>query len=568
VEARGEPPPLRREPARLGGRFDLLVVGGGIYGAWIACDAARRGLAVALIEQGDWAQGASSASSKLIHGGLRYLEYGHLGLVRKSLAERARLLRLAPHRVRPLRFVAPLWDDSRASPWKLALGLTVYDALAALGPAWTAAQGALPRHQRLGAAALAAAYPYLAPGLRAGFTYGDASEDDARFALEIVAAAQAAGAVTVNRCAATRLIHQGPAVVGALVEDRRHGAATSVQAAVTVLAAGAWTPGLLAGLPSGAAAAPRLRRSRGIHLVLPPLPPGPEGPGPEKSPAFLLTTRAAERRSRRVFFLIPWQGVTLLGTTDEDWQGPPGAVPVSAADVDHLLAEASARCPGLGWTRAQVRAAFAGERTLVDARTAGTLSTAVSREWELAAPCPGLLASLGGKYTSARVEAAHAVDRVLHLLGRAGAPCATAELPFPWRPAGERSGWLAAQVAAGTAIGLDGDCARTVAERLGACVPALHRRLRADPGLARRIVPGAPVCLGEAVHAVVHEMALDLDDILRRRLALALTAPPSAEAVLAVANAVAPVLGWTPEQAAAEAVGWSRRPERHAEALE
>jgi glycerol-3-phosphate dehydrogenase len=544
-----EPYALRRDPARLHGRFDVLVVGGGIYGAWIACDAARRGLSVALIEQGDWAGGASSASSKLIHGGLRYLEYGQVALVTRTLAERTRLLRLAPHRVRPLRFIAPVWPDSRTGAFALGVGLAAYDGLAALaghGP------GALPGHQRFSAAALREQFPYLAPNLRAGFAYGDASEDDARFCLEVVAAASAAGAVAINRCALTRLTHDGPRVTGGDLRDTITGATHAVPAAVTVLAIGAWSAGLLSALPPGHAPAPPLRRSRGVHLVMPPLPSAANG----ARHAFLLTTRAADRRKRRVFFLIPWLDCTLLGTTDDDFTGPPGTATVTRADADHLLAEATARCPGLGWRHGDIRAAFAGERTLRDAT--GAASSTLSREWELAEPAPGLLASLGGKYTSSRVEAALTVDRIERLLSRPVTACATAELPFPWRPPRDGAAWLAEQAATGAALGLDPATARAAALRLGTAVTALHHRLRAAPHLARRIVARAPACLGEAVHAVTAEMAHDLDDILRRRLALALTAPPNDEEVHALATAIAPDLGWSPARAAEEATSWSR----------
>jgi glycerol-3-phosphate dehydrogenase len=561
------PPPLHRDTDELDRSFDLLVIGGGIYGAWIACDAALRGLSVAIVDQGDWAGGASSASSKLIHGGLRYLEYGKIALVTKTLAERTRLLRLAPHRVHPLRFIAPVWPDSRTGALALGIGLAGYDALAALGASGNA--GTLPGHQRFSAENLRESFPYLAPGLKAGFAYGDAGEDDARFTLEIIAAAQAAGAVAVNHCAVTRLLFAkktgsqenrahpaggADATVGAAVHDRITGISSEIRAKTVVVATGAWTTTLLenSGLPP--TRIPPLRRSRGVHLVMPPLPPGPDG-----TPAFLLTTRSPERRKRRVFFLIPWQGATLLGTTDDDFTGSPGTAGITAADVDHLLGEATARCPGLRWTRSDIRAAFAGERTLVD--SPGAASTAVSREWELANPAPGLFASLGGKYTSARVEAALTVDRVQRASDRPAAgsrSCATGELAFPWRPPDDPA-WLETQIAAGKTLGLDPACARAAAERLGTAVIHLHARLRTTPQLATRIVASAPICLGEAVHAVTGEMALNLDDVLRRRLAIALTAPPDAEAVQRVARAIAQHLAWTDAHAEAAAAAWCRQ---------
>jgi glycerol-3-phosphate dehydrogenase len=500
---------MRRRVAPLGGRtFDLLVIGGGIYGAWIAYDAALRGLAVALIERGDWGSGTSSASSKLIHGGLRYLEHGHLGLVAKALRERSRLMALAPHRVWPLRFLLPVFADSRMGRLQLTAGLRIYDLLAGPRP------GVEP-HRRLGAAGLQAQAAFLGAGLRGGFAYGDAGSDDARFTLEIIAGAIAAGAVAVNHVTADHLLRSRSGdVVGALAVDNEGGRAYEVGARLTVNAAGPWAAGLLGRHPSAERA---VRHTKGVHLVMPPLPLGVDTPR-----TALLLTAASDRR---VFFLIPWYGATLLGTTDTDFRGEPGSERVEDADVAYLLGEARRRCPGLGWTAADVRGSFVGLRTLrvQTGRSAG----ATNRDWSLDEPLPRLLMPTGGKFTSARVEAARTVDRALALLGRPPAPCATVRRRFPWCPEAPWAEWSAAQQAAGARLGLDPDVAAACARRYGGTLGLLHARLRREPELAARIVPGLPFCLAEIAHAVEHEMAIDLDDVLRRRVPVRILAKPA-----------------------------------------
>lgn len=489
---------MRRDPARLGGReFDLLVVGGGIYGAWIAYDAALRGLSVAIVEREDWGSGTSSASSKLIHGGLRYLEHGHLGLVAKALRERARLLRLAPHRVWPLRFLLPVYSDGRAGRAALMAGLTLYDLLAG-------GQRALPGHRHLAVDDLAASAPWLTGvGLRGAFLYGDAGTDDARFTLEIVAGALAQGAVAVNHAQASALLRSaGGAVHGAQVRDALTGAGYEVRARCTVVAAGPWAASL-------AGCDPPLRFSKGVHLVLPPV------PGPRER-AVLLTAGS----DRRVFFLIPWYGATLVGTTDEEFHGDPDHVRVEDADIAYLLGETARRCPGLGWTRADIRGSFAGVRTL-QAGTAAQIGAA-TREWILAEPSPGLLVPIGGKFTSARVEAGRTVERIAALLGHRASPCPTATRRFPWCPTLPWHEWFPATVRAGGRLGLDVETASTCARRYGTTIDAVFALLERDPAGAARIHPRVPFCRAEIAHAVNAEMACRPDDVLRRRVPVAI----------------------------------------------
>ena len=510
---------MRRRPEALDGAFDLLVVGGGIYGAWTAYDAALRGLRVALVEREDWGSGTSQSSTKLIHGGLRYLERLEIGLVRRTLGERRRLLALGPHRVRPLRFVVPVYRHARIGRLRLALGLGLYDLIAGARPR-------VPRHRPLSRRAVVRGWPFLeADGLRGGFAYHDAVTDDARLVLEIVDGALAAGAICVNHAEASLLEEDGR-IVGARVTDGPTGRVHTVRASVTVNAAGPWAAHL-AGMPAGATATCRL--VKGVHLVLPPLP---------TAEALLLTARS----DGRVFFAIPWYGNTLLGTTESDVSGDPSDAGVDEAAIDYLLDEANRALAGLRWTRADLRGAFAGVRAL---RADGSArATDTSREWTLERPAPGLLMPVGGKLTSARVEAARIVDAVMQTLGRAAGGRPTADRPLPWCPEGRFDDWLRSTVAAGRALGLDQATAHHLALRHGRRAPAVHERLRADRALAERLAPTAPFCRAEVIHAAHSEMALGLDDILRRRLPVAILARPDRAWAADAAALAGDALGW------------------------
>jgi glycerol-3-phosphate dehydrogenase len=517
--------PMNRDFARLeGGPFDLLVVGGGIYGAWIAYDAALRGLRTALVERDDWAAGTSSASSKLIHGGLRYLEHLKVGLVKRALAERRRLATLAPHRVHPLRFVVPAYRGDRVGPLRLEAGLWLYDRLA--GP-----HQPVPPHQAFGRSALLDTYGFLAPaGLKAGFSYGDCGTDDARFTLEIVAGALSAGAACVNGAEVVELVREGSRVAGAVVLDRETGRSADVRARVTVNAAGPWGARIKGLTPE---ARGLVRLVKGVHLLLPALP---------TADALLLSAR----RDGRVFFAIPWYGRTLLGTTDTDFSGDPDDAEVVPGDVEYLLTEAARALQPVGWTGSDIVGGFAGVRAL---RSEGhTRPADVTREWTLEAPEPGLLMPVGGKFTSARAEASITVQAAMAGIGRAPGQCPTKRRAFPWRPVTDFRHFREETAARGTALGLDAETAAGCAARYGTTVEALFGVVGARPELARRIVPDLPFCAAEVVHAVRAEMARTLTAVLRRRIPLALLHPLDRETVAACADLAGAELGWSPER--------------------
>jgi glycerol-3-phosphate dehydrogenase len=310
--------------------------------------------------------------------------------------------------------------------------------------------------------------------------------------------------VAVNHAPASTLLRTADGTVnGAHVRDAITGTDYEVRARCTVVAAGPWAS-RLAGCDPGP-----LRLSKGAHLVLPPL------PGP-RDRAVLLTAGS----DRRVFFLIPWYGATLVGTTDQEFHGDPDQVRVDDADIEYLLGETTRRCPGLGWTRADIRGSFAGVRTL-QAGTAAQVGAA-TREWTLVEPSAGLMVPVGGKFTSARVEAARTVERITAVLGRTMSPCPTAGRQFPWCPAEPWHEWFPATVREGCRLGLDVETASTCARRFGTTITEVFARLGSDPSSAARIAPSVPFCRAEIAHAISTEMARRPDDVLRRRVPMAI----------------------------------------------
>lgn len=488
------------EALKSSGRVDLLVIGGGIYGAWTAYDAALRGLRVALVEKTDWGAGTSQSSSKLIHGGLRYLERYEFALVRHALAERRVLSRLAPHLVRPLNFVVPVWKGARVSRLQLLAGLTLYDFLAT-------GKQPVPRFKSFSRTRLLAAHPYLRQdGLRGGLRYGDCQEDDARMTLFVVAAAQAAGAVCANGIAAQALLQDGERCIGARLHDADSGAHFDLHAACVVNAAGPWAHRL------AGAAAPAVKLVKGVHLVLPAI--------PGLSDAFLLTAP----QDGRVFFVIPWNGRTLIGTTESSVLDVSEAV-VTAEETQYLLDAVNALMPGLGFTPAQVIGRFAGVRTL-QAEEADSLS-AVSREFAVVLPQPGLVMPIGGKYTTARVDAIDIVDAVQRSLGRPVSAATTDRQVLPGAPQedarlGDFTGWQIEAIGGLQRRGLDADIASSLTLRHGTRVSRITALLDEQPQWSARLHREAPYIEAEVVLAAREEMARSVDDVLRRRMPLAL----------------------------------------------
>ena len=495
-------------------QFDLLVIGGGIYGAWTAYDAALRGLSVAIVEQGDWASATSSASSKLIHGGLRYLESLDFKLVKKALAERQILLAMAPHRVWPLRFGLPVYADSRVGTFQMKAGLFMYDSLADNLSADMA-------HHHFDNQAFAGRFPFLTEGgLKGGFTYGDAQTDDARLVLELISGAMAFGAVCVNYCKLTGLTEANGLASGATVQDQLSHASAEISAKQIVNATGQWT----------AASEPGrgwCRLDKGTHLVMPALP---------TDEALLLTAKSDDR----VFFIIPWYGMTLLGTTDADYNGDLDHVAVEPEEVAYLLTEANHYLK-TAWAEKDVVGSYAGLRVMK--RSDAASPAAVSRDWELKTAGNGVHYSVGGKLTSAREDASHIVDTVCAQLGVA-TPCATRHRTFPWAPEADYTRWFVAAITHATQLGIDQESAKWLIRRHGKRVSEVFRIVEGDARLAERIVPALPFIRADLLFCARDEMAVHLDDLLRRRMPLLILAKLDGSMLRRIAETVAATMDW------------------------
>ena len=505
--------PLQRHIDALKNRtFDVLVIGGGIYGAWAAYDAALRGLSVALIEQTDWGSGTSQSSSKLIHGGLRYLEHYEFRLVSHALAERRVLSTIAPHLVRPLNFKLPVWKGGRVSRLQLLAGLTLYDFMAT-------GKQPVPRHKSYSRDAMLQEHPYLAAeGLRGGLRYGDCQEDDARMTMVVAAAAQGAGAVCATGVTARTLLEHKGRVTGARVQDVDTAAEFEIRADVTINTTGPWGRSLAATVLGEQASAVKL--VKGVHLVLPAI--------AGLQDAFLLTAP----QDGRVFFVIPWYGRTLVGTTEATVTDVSETL-VTEAEQTYLLDALRAQMPGLGWSDSDVISRFAGARTL-QAEEAESLS-AQTREFTITTPKPGLIWPIGGKYTTARCDAAELIDTVYAVLEKQGPVSLTHRYPLPGAPVGTREGsvmlgdftsWQVEAIAGLQRRGLARDIAESLTERHGTRISAIAALLDENPEWAARLVDDAPFIEAEVILAVRDEGARSDEDIIRRRMPLMLMTRP------------------------------------------
>ncbi len=488
--------------------FDLLVIGGGITGAGVALDAVLRGLRVALIDEGDFASGTSSVSSKLIHGGLRYLEHGNIHLVYEALHERRLLLQNAPHLVRPLRFIIPFVRETRIPAWKWRMGLTLYDLLAGTSN--------LRRSRPLELRALRREFPALQhAGLYGGAAYFDAQMDDARLALEVVLTAAHQGACVANYVVATAFETKGGKIVGVRAVDRVGGAELLIRARQVLNATGPWVDTIcrLAGDTTG----PHLRPTKGVHLIV---------PDRGWTSAFLLLHPA----DGRVFFVIPWMGKTLIGTTDTLCADAPDSLAVTPEELEYLL-----HGHNLYFTPAleprHVLNSFVGLRPLIRARPGKP--SALSREFQIFETPSGLISAAGGKYTTYRRMAEIITDKIASRLGNRrrsktrdfrliGAP------EEPWENFEPK-----AVSALRSRHRIDENSARHLVNRYGRSATEVAVYLEKDASLAKPIAEGEPDLQVELVYQREHELAVYPTDHLLRRTRLALFHPELLERPLA-----------------------------------
>jgi len=498
--------------------FDLLVCGGGIYGAWTAYDAALRGLKVVIVEQGDWASSTSSASSKLIHGGLRYLETYDFKLVSKSLKERKMLLHTAPHRVWPLRFGVPVYAQQRMNRLQLKLGLKLYDFLAGDSDPQM-------HHSYLNPKQFTEHFPCLnEQALKGGFTYADAQTDDARLVLELIAGALNAGASCINYCKLAQLLENNGKANGAVIEDQLTQTEQKISARQIVFTTGQW---LAKEMPSRE----WCRLAKGIHLVMPAV---------LDDEALLLTAKS----DGRVFFMIPWYGLTLLGTTDTDFKGNVEQVAVDELDIDYLLAAANnyLKTP---WKKSDIIGHFAGVRVFKQNTPPPSPSSpsAVSRDWELKSASNGVHYAIGGKITSSRQDAARIVDTVCSKLGTA-LPCATQDRLFPWAPQENFPDWSFRMLGQATQLGIDTESARWLLHRHGTRTSEIFRKIETEANLAQRIIPSLPFIVADLMHCASTEMVIHLDDLLRRRMPLLILARLTKNELQQIALRIADTMNW------------------------
>lgn len=494
-------------------QYDMLVVGGGIVGAGIARDAAMRGLSVLLAEQGDLASGTSSKSSKLLHGGLRYLEQFEFKLVWEACHERALLGRLAPHLARPVPFIFPTYQGMSLGPLQLEVALTIYDAMAG--------RQNIGRHRRLPPREMLKMEPRMrADGLRGGGLYYDSVTDDARLTLETARSAWEHGADILTYARVEELVTENGQVTGATIRDVGPGASSDplrVQARVVMNASGPWSDEIRrkAGV-SGAL----LRPTKGVHLML----------SARKLPlehAVVLPSPT----DHRILFVVPWGDTVIVGTTDTDFEGTADQAHAVPEDVRYILEVFAHYFPWLAVGPDDVLATYAGLRPLVDDRSATESQT--SREHRILEDRPRLLTIAGGKLTTYRVMAAQMVDRAAAVLKREGGTPAVGH------------SLTADQALAPGPAALNGHLSRTYGAR-GAEVEALA----AGP-LGQPLYPGSPDPMASAVYAVRHEMAVHLDDVLGRRTH-ALLGGISLEDAAAVCGVLAADQGWDPARQESE----------------
>lgn len=510
-------------------QFDVLIVGGGATGCFAARDAAMRGLKVALVEKTDFAAATSAHNSKLVHGGLRYLREGELGLVRESLRERRTLQAIAPHLVRPLTFLLPLYGKGILERLTLATGLTLYDLLSYDRGRLEDPALRLPGHRWLKRDAALLAEPVLADdGFRGAFSYPDAQMFmPERIALENLIDADAHGAALANHVAAEKLLLREGRVIGAEVADNFTGSRFDIRARAVLLAMGPWSD-LFLEKSMGRPAAHKLVRSKGIHILVPSMTAG-----------HALTVEAGAGH----FFVMPWRGHTLIGTTDTEFKDDPGTVDVRESDIESFLATVNRYLPSAKLTRADVLVAYAGLRPLVADGSKGTYG--VSRRAELVDHAgegiDGLFSALGGKWTTSRALAQTVTDAVVKRLDVAAQPCTTATTPLPGGRIDRFEGLVK-----GFAKTYPGIAAmRHLAHMYGARLPLLLKGARLTDLAPLNVSGDVPA---QILFSIREEMALTLEDLVMRRTSIGQFGRPAPELLVMLAAAMGAELGWSPDR--------------------
>jgi glycerol-3-phosphate dehydrogenase len=526
---------------------DLLVIGGGITGAGIARDAAMRGLRTVVVDAGDFGWGTSSRSSRLIHGGLRYLEHRWFRLVFEASRERRNLLRIAPHLVRPRAFIFATHEGSRVKRWEISAGVWLYDLLAAFRN--------VHMHRLLSPRGVLKIEPLLRErGLTGGALYYDAQTDDARLVLATMRSAHRHGATCLSYVRVTGLEKADGLVRGAQLEDAFTGEGLSVRAHVVVNATGPWSDAMRRlDEPS---AEPLLRPTKGAHIAVPQRRIGNTGAVTLLSPI-----------DGRVMFVLPWGEVTIVGTTDTDEVVAPDDVAATEQDVLYLVRSANAVFPNARLGMDDVIAAWAGLRPLL--KGGGESTATVPREHRIVESASGLVTIAGGKLTTYRVMAAQTVDVVARRLRKLDGR------PRPPRAATDREPLPGGEVRDLDALseellqeGLGPEVARHLVLSYGTEARAVANLMAADRSLAGPLIPDGPWRLAEVVYQARREMALTVSDVLIRRChAFHLRADQAVSAAPVVAQLLASELGWDAERRAASVAAYIADVERMRQAF-
>ena len=541
--------------------FDVVVIGGGVTGAGVALDAASRGYSVAVVERADWASGTSSRSSKMVHGGLRYLQNFDLGLVREALVERQLMVELAPHLVYPTPFLVPALGEDRRNRL-IGIGLNMYDVMATtrVGSSRrerrrdSALRGegserapdperwSPDRHRTIPGAEAAELVPALIPrDPREAYLFYDCQTDDARLVLTILGEAERYGAVLLNGADVTGLVEESGRATGVACADSATGEAFQVRAANVVNATGVWADRVRPREIHDEAEVPRIAPSRGTHVTV-------------SQEDFPIGTAACvvPAGEDRTIFALPWYGRTLIGTTDRDYEGGLDHIESSAEDIDYLLDAVNAFF-GLALGRSNITGAYAGVRPLISSGDPRK-SVDISRKAELYETSSGMLTITGGKLTTWRRMAKQVVDRMVEREGRE-APCRTHEIQL---------GMPADDADLKPPDGLDGaglpeGHRELLAFRYGHAARTVLRIAAERPELAKPIVAGQPDLLAEVALAARLEQARSVGDVLLRRTRLGLLAAPqlrTPEDVLPVARVLGEELGWDDPAIRAAASAW------------
>ncbi len=512
--------------------FDVLVIGGGVTGTGAALDAATRGLSVALVEQRDYASGTSSRSSKLFHGGLRYLEQFNFGLVNEALRERNLMLRLlCPHLARPVSFIYPLKHRFWERPY-VGAGVLLYDVLA------RRADSPLPRHEHLSRSQLAVVAPALSTEkIYGAVRYWDALVDDARHTMMLARTSAAHGAALATSTRVTGLDPAGDRIGGAEVLDLESGRELELRSRAVINAAGVWSDDIqdLAG-----SRGLNVEASKGVHLVIP-------RSRIESETGMILRTRES------VLFVIPFDEFWIVGTTDTPWSLGRAHPAASQKDIDYLLEWVNTVLAD-PLRRDDVVGVYAGLRPLLAGESDST--SKLSREHAVVDNGRGLISVAGGKYTTYRIMASDAVDAVARYIDQPIAPSRTQKIPLVGA-----DGFLELGTAAPPPEITPEDYQRLLG-RYGSLVDDLAELVRIDPGLGERIVDDAPYLRAEIVYGATHEGALHLDDFLTRRTRISIeTRHRGTEAVKEVTGLVGPLLGWDAQTSAGEIMHYRARTE-------